>query len=303
MIQLYGHKVMFVASSGALGFDGDDGGHGLVKLWKKPARWLGRLNPKNYLTITKTVTQHPLVGNLKWWCPWRCVRRWGDEGFINAVGLTNPGIDEWFRLYYPRTVKKGYKIALSIAPKDVGESVRMAAMTRPANLVALHINPICPNVDHTDQTVDHYLNIIQAASYSTPKPIIVKLGWRDPYMEIIGKASQYVEAWDLINATPIGQHPGLHESFSPLQKYGLTGAISGPQIAFAACEVLREVKEEYGASVKVISGGGIYTYEEMKKRVRFGADALSIGTLFLKDPSEPDRLVARFCEEYGLPLE
>lgn len=304
MIQLSnGHQIIFVAASGSLGFDGDDAGHGLVKLWKKPARWFGLLDPKNYTIITKTLTLQPKVGNLKWWCPWRCVRRFG-EGFINSVGLTNPGLYEWTRRYYGPTIGKGYKIALSIAPNDLKEAATMAASTRLTTLKALHLNPICPNVSHSGQTVDHYMEIIQAARYSTDLPIIVKLGWKDPYMEIISKALPHVQAWDLINAMPIGQYPGLHESSSsPLQKYGLTGAISGPSIAFAAREVLQKVKQEFGHHVKVISGGGIYDYEEMKLRVQLGADALSFGTLFLKKPCKPDRLVARFREEYGVPLE
>jgi len=47
-----------------------------------------------FTTVIKTLTLHPRRGNLRWYNPLGCIRLI-PGGTVNAVGLTNPGIDWW----------------------------------------------------------------------------------------------------------------------------------------------------------------------------------------------------------------
>jgi len=83
-----GHKFEYMVASGALGFDGK----GYPHEW--PLRWMGLINPSLFTVVAKTVTYKPRKGNLRWYCPWKCIRLM-PGGVVNAVGLTNKGIGWW----------------------------------------------------------------------------------------------------------------------------------------------------------------------------------------------------------------
>lgn len=89
-----GHSFEFMAASGALAFDG----RGWP--WEKPLRWIGLLKPDLFTIVVKSLTLKPRKGNLRLWKPFGCVRLIR-KGTVNAVGLTNPGIDWWVREVYP----------------------------------------------------------------------------------------------------------------------------------------------------------------------------------------------------------
>lgn len=87
-----------MAASGALAFDGNDWP------WEYPLRWTGLLDPSLFTIVIKTLTRHPRKGNLKLYKPWTCIRFLSNSA-VNAVGLTNPGIEWWHKTIGP-TVKK-----------------------------------------------------------------------------------------------------------------------------------------------------------------------------------------------------
>jgi dihydroorotate dehydrogenase len=137
-----GHEFEFCVASGALAYDGNG-------WWfEQPWRWLGILRPREFTIITKTLTYLPREGNLKWWCPWRCVRLI-PNGVVNSVGITNPGIDWWIKTIYPKIQRSQYNVIVSIAPEDEKQAGRMVdALNACSDIVGIELNVSCPNVDH-----------------------------------------------------------------------------------------------------------------------------------------------------------
>src|SRR3989338_3182405 len=91
-----GHSFQFMAASGALAFDG----RGWP--WEWPLRWLGFLDPTLFTIVTKTLTRRPRPGNLRWSHPWSVVKPIGPLGIVNAIGLTNKGIEWWLKEIPPK---------------------------------------------------------------------------------------------------------------------------------------------------------------------------------------------------------
>jgi dihydroorotate dehydrogenase len=277
----------FAVASGALGFDGRGW------WWEKPLRWLGLIDPHKFLVITKTLTRHPRHGNLRWWCPWRCVRPTAG-GFVNAVGLTNPGLDGWFRRYHRNIVKDNLSVAVSIAPETPCDASWMAWKIMSGNsyrlFKAIELNVSCPNTKQPDELVDLVKAMVKAMQ-PAGLPIIVKLGWTQPYLQICKELDGRVAAFDLINTVPWSyMYP---DQPSPLAKYGLEGGLSGEGIGLFAINALGRVIDA-GVKTPIISGGGICNIGGVHARFNRGAKAVAFGSVFLRHPTWPNQVVEQF---------
>lgn len=268
----------FLAASGALAWYGEGW------WWERPFRIIN-LIPDDLTIISKTVTFEPRVGNLKMWCPWRCVRLI-PGGAVNHVGLTNPGYRWWiencFRI-------KDRKVIVSIMPQDVKEAAIMTKELSRCPIVGIEINLSCPNVDH-DSSVSYVKNIVNEVLANTIHPVIVKLGYTDPYLDICKELDGKVAAFDLINTVPWAKV--FPNKSSPLAKYNLVGGVSGIPIQEYAREVLIKI-EPKKMKTPIISGGGIDCVEEVYARRLYGAKAYSFGTVFLRAPWKPKFIMKR----------
>lgn len=279
-----GHKMDFCVASGALGFDGRG------YFWEQPFKWARILRPEEFTIITKTLTYHPREGNLKSWCPWRCVRIF-NEGVVNAVGLTNPGYRHWIDKVYP-TIPPNYKIIVSIAPENLYEAREMVQRLNDLDIVGIQLNPSCPNTEH-DDSVDYITKLTRETSLNSVHPIILKLAYHQPFVKISIQTDSYVEAFELINSVP--WKIVFNDEKSPLEKYNLVGGVSGQKIRFFAETALIRMMTNriaYKFKAPIISCGGIYSYKDVQERQRLGAEAWSFGTVFMKYPWLPN-LIAR----------
>lgn len=285
-----GHKFDFACASGALAFDG----RGWP--WEWPSRWFGRLRPQEMTIVAKTVTMEPRKGNLRWSHPWTCFRLLSGGNAVNAIGLTNPGIDAWVKESYPITQKMGYNTALSVMPKDVREATLMGKILRSLNLVYIEVNISCPNLqdDHPDfsdvSTMLHMLGV------ESKHPIVVKLSYDqamcDPLLDTLA-ANDSVEAIHAINTVPWEKIFG--DKKSPLKKHtGVNGGVSGPRIFHDYTCVAVEKIRKHCPDLGIIGGGGIADWKDCVMMNSLGAQAFSIGTLFVRNPARPNQLMEEF---------
>lgn len=282
MIQLpNGRSVEFIAASGALAFDG----RGWP--WEWPVRWAGMLDPHVFTVTIKTLTRHPRRGNLRWWKPWGCVRLLSHQSAVNAVGLTNPGIEAWLRRSWPVIVRNGYRVIVSIMPHTPVEAQEMVQMLNALDLVAVEINASCPNTgDDLEANTDAIVATCTAAARVSRHPLIVKVGMTNHYCALAQRLIGVVAAIHAINTIP--WHVLYRDRPSPLAHVG-GGGISGARIHPYAVTVVRElVRQE---THPIIGGGGIMTIDDVARFAEAGAHAFSIGTLFLRTPWAPTRLV------------
>lgn len=283
MIQFHnGHKYDYGVASGALSFDGDG-------WWfEQPWRWMGILRPEEFTIITKTLTYEPRKGNYRWYAPWRCVRLLENRSVVNAVALSNPGYIWWLAHCRRKIAKRGYKVIVSIAPTTASEAVTMVHLLSGTEcIVGIQLNLSCPNVNKLDN-LDYVCTMTRLVRKHCDLPLILKLGYADGPTTICKELDGIVDAFELINAVPYSIiHP---HGTSPLLKYGYTGSVSGADITVHARTALIDAKK-MKIKTPIISGGGVDSLHEARLRETLGADAVNFGSVFIRKPWLPNRIV------------
>ncbi|MCS7301707.1 MAG: hypothetical protein NZ556_09175 [Fimbriimonadales bacterium] len=274
-----GERIEFLTGSGALGFDGRGW------WWEYPLRWLGILNPHEFTIVVKTLTLRPRRGNLRWYAPWRCVRLIRG-GTVNAVGLTNPGIDWWLRACYPRMRRMGLQTVVSVYPENEDEAHAFAQKLRPLQIAAIELNASCPNVAHCEADAVQHVYTIACVLRAAGHPLIVKVGYDQPYVAIAQSLEGVAEAVHALNAVP--WRLVYPDRPSPLARLG-GGGVSGEPIRPFVREAVQRLRD--ATRLPIIAGGGIYTLHDLQELWSLGARAFSIGALFLRAPWMPNRLV------------
>lgn len=285
-----GHELTFANGSGALAFNGKGW------WWEQPFRWLGILDPKDFTVVAKTVTLEPRKGNLSLWHPWTCVstlRKNNLNGATNAVGLTNPGIRSWIDNDYHVAKKNGYNLVASIWPEDEMQANTMTWLLADLDLCYIEINVSCPNTEHEP---DHssVWKICEAVSRECKTPIVLKLAQKQITPEVISNTHDCVEAYHAINTIPWDDI--FPNEKSPIQHYShkLKGGVSGQLIHNEAIDSV--IKLRSLTDRPIIGGGGIYSLKDVSNFKQAGANAFSIGTLFMTKPWMPNKIVKAYKE-------
>ena len=300
-----GYSLEFMAASGALAFDG----RGWP--WEWPLRWVGLLNPGLFTVVTKSLTLKPRRGNLRWWNPLRCVRLMTD-GVVNAVGLTNPGVDGWIKKVYPCSAQSKWSFVVSIAGESLQEYMEMMIKlmagpvgggahpparirsggidppSPPAAIKAIEINASCPNSpSELQQNAEAVIDTAKALKQKSPWPLILKLSCTHDYVAIAKALEGVVEAIS-INSVPWSVV--FPSQRSPLERFG-GGGVSGKRVQEfnwkMAADLARETK------IPVI-GASVWNYEDIEKLFGFGAKAIAFGSIFLRYPWRPTGFIKRW---------
>ena len=284
-----GHILTFCCGSGALAYDG----RGWP--WEWPFRWCKLLRPEELTVVTKTLTLMPRKGNLRWWCPWRCVRLI-PNGVVNAVGLTNPGLDYWLRKYYPIAKKKKYPLAVSLEARNFEELYVMAKKLNDCNLAYIEVNASCPNSELSSLPIyDGLVTVKRIINH----PVVFKLSYvqamNRSLIDRLGRISG-IEALHLINTVPWDDvYPN---KISPLA-YGLKvkGGVSGKDAKAFAIKAIKYAKQF--TKLPIIGGNGIMSYGDVLDFQAAGATAFSIGSLFLRNPILPNKIIEIYNQTFG----
>lgn len=277
-----GHSFEFAAASGALAFDGEGWP------WEKPLRWVGWLKPELFTIVVKSLTLKPRRGNLRWYNPLRCVRLLG-EGTVNAVGLTNPGIDEWVKEIYPKIEKSPWSFVCSIAGENIQEFMEMALRLKACKaLKAIEINASCPNSPGELQgNTQAVIDAAKALKYVTDLPLMLKLSFTHDYVAIAKALEGTIEA---ININSVPWSSAFPEKKSPLEHFG-GGGVSGKIVQKFTWKMVEDLARE--TSIPVI-GASVWEYDDIQKCFDLGAKAIAFGSIFLRYPWRPTRFVQRW---------
>ena len=220
-----GHMFEYMTASGALGYDGKGWP------WERPLCSLGLLDPTLFTSVIKTLTINPTVGNLRWYNPMHCIR-FIKGGIVNAVGLTNPGIDWWCKTIGPTLNSKKIPIVASI----LGEPEELAQMAGALNgfdIVGLEINASCPNSKKCNLSdATRVISSCNAVKSSTSLPLILKLSVTHDFVKIVRSVENMVDAFS-INSVPWALV--FPDKQSPLSSLGRRGVWDGcPKIYLEA---------------------------------------------------------------------
>lgn len=278
-----GYELSFACGSGALAYDG--------RGW--PVKRLLQRS-REYARVVKTLTLPPRTGNLVMYAPWRCIRLYPDGNALNAVNLTNPGLQFWIDHIYPFLRDS---VIVSLYSEDPNEMRLMVVMLQGLDkIVAIEVNVSCPNTGHNLGSSALAVLIIEAA-LTSELPIIIKLGYTQPYLEIAGAVADRVAAVHLINTVPFATvKPGERSPLEHLKGGGWSGPIIRPYGLAAVSDVYDQIPKLRG---RIIGGGGINSVHAAQEYRDVGASAYSVGTVFMSSLRNPDWLV-RECRKVGI---
>lgn len=284
--------INILCASGALGFDGRGW------WWERVLVWLGILQPELFEPVEiKTLTRHPRRGNLRMWWPFGCIRIFrchGEWVVVNAVGLTNRGIEWWIKRVYPAIAKRRQNVIVSIYAETPKEGAEMAAMLEPLEfVVGIENNVSCPNTGERLDQIELTVATARAVKRNAPsKMLIAKFGYTQPFIKLIRELFFVIDGAHLINTVP--WEVVFPEKRSPLAHLG-GGGVSGRIIFPFLEQSIVGLMDEF-RSMPIIDGGGM-DFERVKYlQERYRIRSFSFGTDFMLTPWRVTK-IARQCKE------
>lgn len=261
------HKLEFVAASGALGFDGKG------YWWDKPLKFLNLFDVSLFTPTTKTLTYLPERGNCRY--GYDCIK-FIKNGVLNAMGLPNPGIDDW------TSHNKDFNGIVSIYPEIIALPYVIEKIEQ-TRAKAIELNVSCPNKKILNgREIENILSITK----TTRLPIILKLS----VMQELDFNLDNVEAIS-INSVP--WRLVYHDKISPFVFLG-GGALSGKIVQPYTWKFINYLIKT--TNVPVI-GCSVWNYQDIDKLYDMGCKAISFGSIFLKYPWKPTVFVRRYRNE------
>jgi dihydroorotate dehydrogenase (NAD+) catalytic subunit len=208
---------------------------------------------------------------------------WG-PGLINAVGLSNPGVEvmvEEIRTAKEQLAPMGVPVIASIFAETIYDFGTAARFISEAEPDLIEVNISCPNVDA------QYLQMFAADPYvaaqvthrvklNTSVPVLVKLSPNVTDLVEIAKAVVEAGADGITAINTLG--PGVIldiETCQPVLAHG-TGGVSGPAMRPIAVRCVRDICR--AVDVPVIAVGGVTTERDVVEMILVGAAAVGIGS-------------------------
>ncbi|KLU60510.1 dihydroorotate dehydrogenase B (NAD(+)), catalytic subunit [Peptococcaceae bacterium CEB3] len=225
-------------------------------------------------------------------------------GVLNAVGLENPGLEEFLKSYLPRLADLPTAVIVNISGFSVEDYALLArSLGREKGIAALEVNISCPNVRHgglqfgTDPGSAE--EVVAAVRRETDLPVIAKLS---PNVTDIRELARAVERGgadiiSLIN-TLVGMSIDVEEKRPVLGN--VFGGLSGPAVRPVAVRMVWEVYQ--AVDLPIIGMGGITCWQDAVEFMLAGADAVSIGSGNFVNPLVPSEVLAgleSYCRRHG----
>ena len=271
-----GYRFEYMAASGALGFNGQGWP------WEKPFKYLGLLDPSLFMVVTKTLTPNSEEGNLKWWAPWKSIK-FIPNGVVNAVSLSNPGLNWWIEKIGPKVNKDRIPLVVSIFSSGAVMLIKMAKRLSKFDIVGVEINAMCPNI-RVSLREREIIEACQGIKRKVGLPVILKLAVDSEIN--ISSLEGLVEA---ISVNSVPWRIVFPDKRSPLAHLG-NGGISGKIAQPFVWDFLRRLVEK--TSIPVI-GPSIWDFDDIENVRKLGAKAVSFGSVFLRYPWRPTKFVKK----------
>ena len=223
--------------------------------------------------VTKSIGSEPRPGY-----PNPTVESWDRWGFLNAMGLPNPGIEE-----YPQEIATargaGALVLGSVFGHDAEEFARLSEHIAGTGVAAIELNLSCPHAEGLGSEIGSdpamVESITRAVVRSVRVPVIAKLTPNTHDIAALGRAA---ERGGAAAVSAINTVRGLSINVDlrrPTLSHGL-GGLSGPAIrpVGVAC-----VWQLYKAlHIPIVGVGGISTVNDALEYLLAGARAVEIGT-------------------------
>jgi dihydroorotate dehydrogenase (NAD+) catalytic subunit len=248
--------------------------------------------------VTKSVTLEPRSGH-----PGPDVVE-TTAGWLNAIGLRNPGIAGFITHDLPFLRTLGRPIIVSIAGHRLADFVTVAELlSEEAGVAGLEINVSCPNVEdglHFGTDPSRTRALVGAVRASTALPVFVKLSPNVTDIVAIAQAAAEAGADGLALINTL-QGIAVDARTRRMRLGAGVGGLSGPAIKPVALRMVWEVARR--VELPVVGMGGILTAEDVVEFLLCGAHAVAVASGVLHNAHVAEDIthgLAAFLREEGL---
>jgi dihydroorotate dehydrogenase (NAD+) catalytic subunit len=197
-------------------------------------------------------------------------------GYLNAVGLSNPGAP-----YFAKMISKNTEVPIivSLVGSVEDEFEFMVKQFEEIKIVAYELNLSCPHVEKVGLEVGDDPNlvtkIVKKIKSTTKVPVIAKVGLGTTnYLDTVGAAIE--GGADAITAINTIRAMGIDvETQRPLLSHKI-GGLSGAAIKPVAVRCVYEIASEY--DIPVIGCGGVSSWDDAVEFILAGASAVQVGS-------------------------
>jgi dihydroorotate dehydrogenase (NAD+) catalytic subunit len=201
-------------------------------------------------------------------------------GLLNAVGLTNPGI-EYFGEEMKTLRAQNVPVVLSIFGSTIDEIVQVAEKGMDLNPDALELNLSCPHaeiaqISHKPDLTHKYVSAVKDAANCQ---VFAKITPNASDIVSVSKAAEDAGADAIVAINTLrGMKIDIHQRIPVLGNK--TGGFSGPPIFPVAVRCVYDLHN--ALDIPVIGVGGVTTWEDAIEMHLAGASAIQIGTALLE---------------------
>ena len=227
------------------------------------------------------------------------------SGMINAVGLQNPGVEDFAQYIYPTLTGYESKVIVNISGAQISDYVRVAEILAPLEKVsAIEVNISCPNVKGGGMSFgtspEMAAEVTSAIRKVWPRHMMVKLTPNVTSIVQIAKAEEAAgaDSVSLIN-TLLAMAIDVERRKACLST--VTGGLSGPAIRPIAVRMVWQVAQ--AVKIPVVGLGGIMDASDALQFIMAGATAVQVGTANFIDPAASVKVVEGiedYCRRHNI---
>ncbi|MGQ9507378.1 MAG: dihydroorotate dehydrogenase [Candidatus Bathycorpusculaceae bacterium] len=220
-------------------------------------------------------------------------------GLINAMGLPNPGIEEFANEISEAKNVLDIPLIVSVYGFTAEEYAIVAKKAVAAGADAVELNVSCPHVRETGSEIGQkpeiLKEVVRKVKSVAPKPVFVKLSPNVTNIAEIAEAAVNAGA-DAITAINTVKAMAIDvETAKPILS-NKVGGLSGPAIKPIALRCIYEIYERVKAPI--IGCGGITNWRDVVEFLLAGASTVQIGTVIATKGSNIFKAITRGLEAY-----
>ncbi len=225
--------------------------------------------------VTKSIGPYPREGN-----PNPSIIELTPGTFLNAVGLGNPGIEEFLH-ELPDFKKCGVPVIASIFGDSIEKYGEIAHRVEAAGADAVELNVSCPHAEVSQIGTDsaQTLQVVREVRRNISVPLLVKLSPNVTNIVEIARAAEQGGADAVVAINTLRALKICIDLQLPVLSHG-TGGLSGHAIKPIAVAAVFQLAQSL--SIPIIGCGGVYTVEDALEFFLAGASALQIGSALAK---------------------
>jgi len=222
--------------------------------------------------VTKSISVRPMRGY-----PNPTVVPLGNGTYLNAVGLSNPGVRAFS---HEISKNRNVPIIVSLVGSSETDFPKMISHLDSLNIIGYEINLSCPHVSKMGMEVgddpEVVSSMVKTIKRHTRKPISVKIGIGridvvDMAKTAVDAGAEIITAINTVRAMKID-----FQSMVPVLSNRI-GGLSGKAIKPIGIRCVYEISKRL--NVPVIGCGGIFSWEDVIEYLLAGASAVQLGSV------------------------